>query len=125
MSQQSDTADDVWERLRFAPFPRACLVGELHVKWGAAHALPSVHGFVREVASCSLQRHDVEVGEVEAGRFIAWRIDPWDACERIERESMAMSAFLDDETRYVFRRKAPNESRRTTAAPRLDSERSR
>jgi hypothetical protein len=116
MSQQSDTADDVWVRLRGAPFPLACLVRELRVKWGAEHGVPSVHGFVREVATCLLHRDDVEVGDLEAGRFVPWQLEPWDADERIDRELMEMSAFLEDETRYIFRKKSPNQTLEATAA---------
>jgi hypothetical protein len=106
MSQQSDTADVIYEGLNRAPFPLARLVRELHAKWGEAHGVPSVHGFVREVATCLLYRGDVQVGDVEQGRFVPWQVEPEDADERIDRELMAMTAFLDDEAHYVFRKSA-------------------
>lgn len=108
MSQQSETANVVFERLESAPFPLACLVRELRAKWGVAHEIPSVHRFVCEVATCLLRRDDVEVGDLEEGKFVPWRIEPYDAEGKIDDELMAMTAFLDDEARYVFRKKAPN-----------------
>src|SRR5947209_6678965 len=114
MSQQSDAADVIYERLNNAPFPPAHLVRELHAKWGGEHGVPSVHGFVREVATCLLYRGDVEVGDLEAGSFAPWQIDPEDADERIDSELMAMTTFLDDEARYVFRKRAPNKSLHST-----------
>lgn len=116
MSQQSDTADAVCERLSSAPFPLAYLVRELRSKWGAEHGVPSVHGFVREVATCLLHHADVEVGDLQAGRFVPWQPEPWVADERIDRELMGMTAFLDDEARYIFRKKPPNRTVQATAA---------
>jgi hypothetical protein len=106
MSQQSDTADVIYEGLSRAPFPLARLVRDLRAKWGEEHRVPSVHGFVREVATCLLHRGDVQVGDVEQGRFVPWHVEPEEADERIDRELMAMSAFLDDEAEYVFRKKS-------------------
>ena len=120
MSEQSDTADLVCERLRSAPFPLACLVRELRAKWGDEHGVLAVHGFVREVATCLLHRDDVEVGDLHKGRFVPWQTEPWHADEKIDTELMAMTAFLDDEARYVFRKKEPNhsvEANRRPAAP--------
>jgi hypothetical protein len=105
MSQQSDTADLIYEGLARAPFPLARLVRELHAKWGEAHGVAEVHRFVREVATCLLYRGDVEVGGVEKGTFVLWQVDQEDADQRIDTELMAMTAFLDDEARYVFRKK--------------------
>jgi len=123
MSQQSDMADDVRERLRSAPFPLACLVRELRAKWGAEHGVLSVHGFVREVANCLLDHADVEVGDLQEGRFVPWHLEPWDADERIDRELMAMTTFLDDEARYMFRQKSPNQSAQPMPGERLRSNR--
>ena len=105
MSQQSDMADLIYEGLGRAPFPLARLVRELHAKWGEAPGVPSVHGFVREVATCLLHRSDVQVGDVDKGRFVPWHVEPEDADVRIDTELMAMTAFLDDEVRYVFWKK--------------------
>jgi hypothetical protein len=120
MSQQSDTADLVCERLRSAPFPLAWLVRELRAKWGDEHRVLAVHGLVREVATCLLHREDVEVGDLHEGRFVPWQTEAWHADERIDTELMAMTAFLDDEARYVFQKKEPNhsvEANRRPAAP--------
>jgi hypothetical protein len=115
MSQQSDTADAVCERLNSAPFPLAYLVRELRSTWGEDHTVPSVHGFVREVATCLLHNGDFEVGDLQAGRFVPWQLDPWAADERIDRELMGMTAFLDDEARYIFRKKSQDQTVHATA----------
>ena len=103
MSQQSDMADDVYRRLHSQPVPTAHLVAELRDQWGVEHGVGSVHGFVREVATCLLHRDDVEVGEVTGGVFLPWKLEAWDADERIDRELMAMYSFLEDQSKYVFR----------------------
>ena len=103
MSQQSDMADAVYKRLQEGPVSAATLVRDLRKRWGAEFRASSVHGFVREVATCLLHRDDIEVGHIEEGRFIAWNLEPWDADRRIDKEFIAMDHFLDDETQYVFR----------------------
>jgi hypothetical protein len=109
MSQQSESADLIFESLNVRPFPLARLVRELRAKWGESHRFPEVHRFVCEVGTCLLRPEDVEVGDLEEGRFVPWQIDPWDADERIEQELMRMTGFLDDDTRYIFRKKLPNQ----------------
>ncbi len=104
MSDQSDMADSVYDRLSSQPVPAAHLVRELRRLWGSDFGVRSVHGFVREVATCLLHHNDVEVGDMTAGRFVPWRLPPWDADERIDAELMAMNSFLDDEDKYVFRK---------------------
>lgn len=105
MSQQSDMAETVYSRLSKGPVSMAHLVRELRGRWGAEHGVLSVHGFVREVATCLLQHEDVEVGVLSEGRFLDWRLHPWEADEKIDRELMSMVAFLEDDNRYVFRKK--------------------
>ena len=105
MSQQSDMADAVYRRLSLKPVAAAHLVRELRSRWGVEHSVGSVHGFVRETATCLLHRDDVEVGDVTAGRFVPWQLAPWDADERIDAELMAMDLFLDDDNKYVFRKR--------------------
>ena len=105
MSQQNDMADAVYRRLCDGPVATADLVRDLRTRWGAEHGVSSVHGFVREVATCLLHHDDVEVGDVESGKFVAWSLAPWDADERIDSELMAIQDFFSDETRCVFRRK--------------------
>jgi hypothetical protein len=105
MSQQSDMADDVYHRLSSQPVAAAHLVRELRGRWGVEHGVGSVHGFVREVATCLLHYDDVEVGDVTAGRFVPWPLPSSDADERIDAELMAMDSFLDDEDKYVFRKR--------------------
>jgi hypothetical protein len=105
MSQQSDMADIVYSRLSKGPVPASHLVRELRDRWGTEHGVPSVHGFIREVATCLLHHDDVEVGDFSGGRYVSWTLDPWDADHRIDRELMSMDSFLEDESRYVFRKK--------------------
>ena len=105
MSQQSDMADDVYGRLSAGPVAAAHLVSDLRSRWGVEHGIGSVHGFIREVASCLLHHDDVEVGDVRGGQFISWSLPAWDADERIDAELMAMDTFLDDESQYVFRKR--------------------
>src|SRR4051794_29211470 len=105
MSQQSDKAKVVYSQLRAGPVAAAHLVRELRERWGVEHGVGSVHGFVREVATCLLRHDDVEVGDVTAGRFVSWQLDQCDADERIDAELMAMDSFLDDEDKYVFRKR--------------------
>jgi hypothetical protein len=104
MSQQSNMADAVYERLSVESVAAAHIVRELRSRWGIEHGVGSVHVFVREVVTCLLHHDDVEVGDVKSGRFVAWQLPPWDADYRIDSELMAMDTFLDDETRYVFRK---------------------
>ena len=105
MSQQSEMADVVYYRLSSEPVSAAHLVRELRSRWGGEHSVCSVHGFVREVATCLLHHDDVEVGDVTAGRYVPWQLASWDADERIDAELMAMDLFLDDESKYVFRKR--------------------
>ena|SRR6266850_8147298 len=105
MSQQSDIADNVFSRLSKSPVPMAHLVRELRSCWGAEHGVASVHRFIQEVATCLLHHEDVELGNVNDGQFVSWRLDPWDADAKIDRELMSLAAFLEDERRYVFRKR--------------------
>jgi hypothetical protein len=105
MSQQSDMADAVYSRLSSEPVSAAHLIRELRSRWGVEHGVGSVHGFVREVATCLLHHDDVEVGDVTAGRFVPWQLASCDADERIDAELMALDLFLDDESKYVFRKR--------------------
>ncbi|MBE0543193.1 MAG: hypothetical protein IH623_17755 [Verrucomicrobia bacterium] len=105
MSQQSDMADAVYHRLSSQSVVAAHLVRELRSRWGVEHGIGSVHGFVREVATCLLHHEDVEVGDMQAGTFVPWALPQWDADDKIDAELMAMETFLDDENRYVFRKR--------------------
>ena len=105
MSQQSDMADDVYNRLSTAPVSAAFLVRDLRQRWSSEHDAGSIHSFVREVATCLLHRDDVEVGDIADGRFVPWKLEPWDASNKIDAELMAMRSFLDDDEKYVFRKR--------------------
>jgi hypothetical protein len=106
MSQQSDMADVVYGRLSTEPVSVAHMVRELRTRWGVEHGVGSVHGFVREVVTCLLSHDDVEVGDISAGRFVPWTLELWEADDKIDAELMAMESFLEDEDRYVFRKRA-------------------
>ena len=81
MSQQSDLADGFYARLSTCPVAAAQLVRELRSRWGAGHGLGSVHGFVREVATCLLHHDDVEVGDVR-GRPVRFLVVASVGCRR-------------------------------------------
>jgi hypothetical protein len=104
MSQQSDMADIVYDRLARSDVSAAELVQELRGRWGPEHGAPEVHRFVEEVAACLL-RDDVAVGDIRDGRFSAWTLEPWDAHAKLAQELLAMDTFLDDRERYVFHRR--------------------
>lgn len=104
MSQQSDMADRIRTRLRKAPVPASDMIREIREAWGPAHGVGAVHGFIREVATCLLH-YEVEIGDLIDGRFVSWGLEPWDADEKIDHELMSMDAFLEDDSRYVFRTK--------------------
>ena len=98
-------ADVAYQRVKSAPLPIAHLIRELRAKWGVDFGVSSVHGFIREVAYCLLVHDDVQVGDIAEGRFVPWTLEPSEVEQKIDRDLMSMGAFLDDETRYVFRRK--------------------
>ena len=98
-------ADVAYQRASVGPLPIAHLVRELRNKWGADFGVSSVHGFIREVAYCLLVHEDVLVGDIAEGRFVPWTLESSEAEQKIDRDLMSMGTFLDDETRYVFRRK--------------------
>lgn len=110
MSQQSDMADLIYRRLSRGVVPSAEIVRELRERWGPEFGVSAVHGCVREVATCLLHRDDVEVGDIEEGRFVSWGIEPWEANTRIDEEMMSMPTFLEVDSGYVFRKKKPNQT---------------
>jgi len=98
-------ADAVYLRLLSGPISAADMVGEIRNRWGADFGFLEVHGFIREVATDLLHYDDVEVGDFEGGQFVSWGLEPWDSDSKIDDDMMSMSTFLEDKTRYVFRRK--------------------
>ena len=97
-------ADRVYRRLAQSTVSAAELVHELRRKWGPDHGVGEVHRFVEEVANSLLRHDDVEVGEIHDGRFVPSSLEPWDAHFKLAEDLMSMDVFLEDETRYVFRR---------------------
>ena len=60
---------------------------------------------IAQASAAELLRHDdIEVGDACDGRFAPWRLEPWDAHAKIQRELMAMETFLDDTQRFIFQR---------------------
>jgi len=121
MSQQSDMSDVVYSRLRGGPVSVATLVRELRDRWGPAHGVGEVHFFLAEVGTCLLHYDDVDLGDVKEGRFVAWPLEPWDANDRLEEELCALDTFLEDENRFVFRKKMPIQPPEPTRAAVRDS----
>lgn len=103
---EQDPASNVFEVSAGAPVTLAHWVKELQTAWPDAD-VRVVHGAVHEIAAALLHRGDVEVGERRANQFVPWRMTRWDAEARIHSELMAMKDFLQDENRYVFRKKQP------------------
>jgi hypothetical protein len=97
-------AEVVYGRLSCSPVAAADLVSELRARWGADHGVGEVHRFVEEAAACLLGHDDVEVGDITEGCFTPWLLEPWDAHSKLAADLKSMQAFLEDRTRYVFRR---------------------
>jgi hypothetical protein len=50
-----------------------------------------------------LDYDDVEVGDIDADRFVAWTLERWDAFDKIEEDLMSLESFFDNDGKYVFR----------------------
>jgi hypothetical protein len=105
MSQQSDLAEHAHERLSEKMLPAAHLVRLVRERWGVLATPISVHLFVAESIRCLLRYDDVEVGDIVDAHFIPWASAPNDSEDRIEDEFCGFDSFLDDDTRYVFRKR--------------------
>ena len=103
MSHQSQMADCIYGRLSTKPVSVACLVRELRDSWGPEHGVREVHRFVCEALACLLDYDDVEVGDIDADRFVAWTLERWDAFDKIEEDLMSLESFFDNDGKYVFR----------------------
>src|SRR5882762_10030431 len=104
MSEQSEMAERVYDRLAQSDVSAAELVQELCARWGPEPCVPEVHRFVEKVAACLLHHDDVEVGNVRNECFTGWTLEPWHAHDKLAQELLAMDALLDDKERYVFHR---------------------
>jgi hypothetical protein len=105
MSQQSELADWAYERLCHEPLSAALLVRMVRAKWGPTANPQAVHFFVAETLTCLLRKGDVEVGDATGSGFTPWALAPWGSDQKIEDEICGLGAFLEDESRYVFRKK--------------------
>ena len=104
MSQQSEMADRLYDRLAQSNVSAAELVRELRTRWGPLHNAAEIHRFVEEVARCILSHKDVEIGEIHDGRFRSWKLQPWESDDKLTQELLSLDTFLDDNKKYVFRR---------------------
>jgi hypothetical protein len=102
MSQQSDMADAIHPRLSAGAVSVASLVRELRKRWGPEHGVSAVHGFLAEVARCTIGRDGVQLGALVDGRFVPWQGELCDVDVRFEEEMNAADTFIEDENRYVF-----------------------
>ena len=82
----------------------ANLIGQLRVGW-PSEGVTVVHEAAREVASGLLHHDDIEVGDLDHGKFVPWAMKPWEAEERVRAELMATHDFFADPARIVFQRK--------------------
>lgn len=94
----------VYDDTAKAPVNLATFVQDERKAWPQAD-LTTVHAVTLEVATGLLMHPDIEVGSMERGTFVPWRLAPWQAAARIHEEVGGMPGFLSDPSRYVFRRK--------------------
>jgi hypothetical protein len=109
MSQQSDLADLVYQRIKLAPVSVASLVDEIRTRWGEGHSIGSVHHFVIEAVYGLLSHQDVDVGDIRGGHFVSWAIESLDAYDRIESTLMPLRTAFEDQHTLVFQVKMPNQ----------------
>jgi hypothetical protein len=105
MSQQSELADWVYSRLPDGPIPASRLVLLVREKWGAIAEPQAVHLFVSESLACLLRNEDVEAGDLLDEVFLPWRTEPSDSALKINDELSVYETYLEDPSRYVFRKK--------------------
>jgi hypothetical protein len=105
MSQQSQLADHAHERLSATPVSASYLIRLVRDRLGEIATPVSVHFFVAESIRCLLRYEDVEVGDLVDDRFVAWSSDAIDSEQRIEDELSSFDTYLEDDGRYVFRKK--------------------
>ena len=55
MSQQSDFADAIYQRLNNGPIPLADLIRTISFRWGPEHGASEINLFVLEAVTCLLQ----------------------------------------------------------------------
>ncbi|PYK08036.1 MAG: hypothetical protein DME65_14980 [Verrucomicrobia bacterium] len=97
MSQQSDMAEKVYDRLTRSDVSSAELVEELRANWAPEHgAMGSAL-----VLSVRLQ---LVVGDSRDSHFTGWGLKPWEAHAKVEQELLSMDTFLYDKEHCVFHR---------------------
>src|SRR5580698_1392973 len=108
MSQQSELADLIYQRVRLGSVSIASLVDETRARWGDGHSIESVHHFVIEAIYCLLVHQDVDVGDITDGQFVSWRTGPLVTYERIESTLTRLGTAFADHDSIVFRIVSPN-----------------
>jgi len=86
------------------PVSLAGITREFRTAW-PEQSVAVINGAVCEVASALLHHGDVEVGDFDGDKFVPWTMAAWAAAEKIRMELMAKNEFVEDDRRYVFRRK--------------------
>lgn len=86
------------------PVSLAGITREFRTAW-PEQSVAVVNGAVCEVATALLHHGDVEVGDFDGDRFVPWPMTSWAAAEKIGAELRAKNEFVEDDRRYVFRRK--------------------
>ena len=94
----------VYDDTAKAPVDLATFVRDARLAWPKAD-VAMVHAVALDVATGLLLRPDIELGSMVDGKFVAWRMSPWQAAEKMHGEIGGMAGFLSDQGRYVFRRK--------------------
>ncbi|WP_395750564.1 hypothetical protein [Prosthecobacter sp.] len=105
MSQQSDIADAIHQRLAHGAVSVAALVREVRERWGPEHSFGSVHLFVEEVLYCLLRESDVDVACATAGDLVSWNLPADEAWEKISEHLRKMHEFLEDDDWCCLRKK--------------------
>lgn len=105
MSQQSDIADAIHQRLAHGAVSVAALVREVRERWGPEHSFGSVHLFVEELLYCLLREFDVDVACANAGGLVSWKLPADEAWEKISERLRMQHEFLDDDEWCYMRKK--------------------
>jgi len=95
---------NVYDATAKGPVSLANFVRELRVAWPGEN-VATVHAAACELATGLLHHGDIEVGSLEGKTFVPWSMSRWEAARKIDTELKSMHDFLQDENRYVFRRK--------------------
>ena len=71
------------------------IVQALREEWKEENNVEMVHHGASEVASCFMRNDGVVWGDRKSGDFIPWKLEGWDAEDRIEKELSEMDRFAE------------------------------